>query len=90
MIYCKSGIFRENFSRIFANSMPREFKVLANKEFLYAIKTAKALIRKFKTLRIIRKYKSHAKISGFTVFRHTSRYICAGFHLCDCILVISD
>ena len=66
---CKSGNFRENI--IFANSMPREFKVLANKEFLQAIKTTRALVCEFKTWQIIRKYKiceiSHAKISGFTV-----------------------
>ena len=43
------------FLQIFANLLPHEFKVLANKEPLKAIKTTQTLIHEFENSQIIRK-----------------------------------
>ena len=48
---------RTLFSQIFVNLLPSEFKILINKESLYAIKTTQTLVCEFKTLQIIQKKK---------------------------------
>ena len=63
---------RTLFLRIFVNSVPREFKILAKKESLIDKKTTFKLVREFKTSRKKLeneklRNKSHEKVSKFTV-----------------------